>query len=272
MSYYVLLAIFLAMAVICGWIVASYRQKLRENETKLSQLSARMDQTVESRTAELTRLARHLLAAREQEKARTARELHDELGSSLTAVSMDLAWVRQRLTDPLLLSRLGRAAEVLTATVEMKRRIIQDLRPSMLDNLGLASAIESHAADFAERVGIAIETQLPDEIPPLKEGCPIALFRIFEEALTNAARHAQAKRISVTLSCESDQLSLTVCDDGIGIESSRASQPNPNAHGLLSMRERVQQIGGALDVGTGQDQRGTVVRVTLPCVAATPPP
>src|SRR5687767_12880928 len=101
-------AIVIAQMLLCWWLVAGYRRKQLETENKLAQLNERFDQTVKARTEELSSLSRHLLTAREEEKARIARELHDELGSSLTAVNMDLAWVRQRLDDPLLATRLAR--------------------------------------------------------------------------------------------------------------------------------------------------------------------
>src|SRR5688572_4602742 len=239
-------AIVIAQLILCWWLLANYRRKQRETEAKLAQLHARLDQTVEARTEELSGLSRHLLTAREEEKARIARELHDELGSSLTAVNMDLAWVRQRLDDPVLATRLARAAEVLTSTVAMKRRIIHELRPSMLDNLGLSSAIESHAADFSDQIGVPIETEVPDELPRLKDGSSIALFRIFQEALTNASLHAKATQIKVSLRPEGERLVLEVVDDGVGVGvgvGTRARMGTRN-HGILSMRERALHLGG----------------------------
>jgi signal transduction histidine kinase len=178
---------------------------------------------------------------------------------------MDLAWVRQRLDDPVLATRLARAAEVLTSTVQMKRRIIHELRPSMLDNLGLSSAIESHAADFSEQIGVPIETDMPDELPPLKDGYSIALFRIFQEALTNASLHAKATQIKVSLRPEGERIILEVVDDGVGVDVGAQARTGTGNHGLLSMRERALHMGGTVSVTRGAGQRGTVVRVELPC-------
>ena len=263
-------AIVIAQMLLCWWLVATSRRRQRETEQKLDQLNKRLEQTVDARTAELSSLSQHLLSSREEEKARIARELHDELGSSLTAVNMDLAWVRQRVEDPLLASRLARAAEVLTSTVEMKRRIIHELRPSMLDNLGLNSAIESHAADLSERTGIPIETDVPDELPQLKDGCSIALFRIFQEALTNASAHAQATRIRVSLKQEGERFVLEVTDNGVGADANGNAPAALGNLGLLSMRERARQVGGMASVTRGPDGRGSVVRVDLPCEARAP--
>ena len=256
----------LAAQLVVSWrLLANCRRKQRETEARLAELQARLDQTVDVRTEELSGLSRHLLTAREEEKARIARALHDELGSSLTAVNMDLAWVRQRLDDPVLATRLARAAEVLNSTVQMKRRIIHELRPSMLDNLGLGSAIESHAADFSGQIGVPIETDMPDELPRLRDGGSIALFRIFQEALTNASLHAQATEIKVSLRPEGERVVLEVIDNGVGVDS--GARAGGASHGLISMRELALHLGGTVSVTRGPEQRGTVVRVELPCEA-----
>ncbi len=262
-----MVAIVVAQFVLCYWLVASSRKKQRESENKLAQLTEHLEAAIETRTEELTSLSGHLLTAREEEKARIARELHDELGSSLTAVNMDLAWVRQRLSDPQLATRLARAAEVLKTTVEAKRRIIHDLRPTILDNLGLSPAIESHAAEFSQQIGVPVQIDVPDELPALKNGSPIALFRIFEEALRNASRHARATLISVSLRQEGSRLVLDVIDNGIGMDLSTHSPRNPSAYGLLDMRERARQMGGSIKVDRGPNGLGTAVHVELPCVA-----
>jgi signal transduction histidine kinase len=217
------------------------------------------------RAEELTLLARHLLTAGEEEKSRIARALHDGLGSTLTAVNLDLFWIQQRLADqPAIASRLARAKEVLASTVEMKRRIIHELRPTVLDTLGLSAALESHAADFSQRNAVPVEAELPDETPALKDGAPIALFRICEEALINAARDAQATSIRISLREEPAGIVLEVIDNGIGIDL----QAGAVSIGLLSMRERASAIGGTLSVARGAGGRGTVVRVIVPNVGA----
>ncbi len=223
------------------------------------------DEDTQARAEELTRLARHLLTAGEEEKSRIARALHDGLGSSLTAVNLDLFWIQQRLQDqPAIASRLARAKEVLASTVEMKRRIIHDLRPTVLDTLGLGAAIESHVADFSGRTAVPVEAELPDELPALKDGAPIALFRICEEALSNAARHARATSIRISLRGEPAGIVLEVIDDGIGFDLHAGAA----SVGLLGMRERAAAIGGTLSIERGAGGRGTVVRVILPAADA----
>jgi len=230
--------------------------------------AGRRDEGAQARADELTCLARHLLTAGEEEKSRIARALHDGLGSTLTAVNLDLFWIQQRLADqPAIASRLARAKEVLASTVEMKRRIIHELRPTVLDTLGLSAALESHAGDFSQRNAVPVEVELPDETPALKDGAPIALFRICEEALINAARHAKATSIRISLRKEPAGIVLEIIDNGIGIDLNARGGVAPSI-GLLSMRERAAAIGGALSVEREAARRGTVVRVILPAVDA----
>ena len=258
----------LALGLALITITATCLKTRRATVAGPTQPTGRLDESAQARAAELTRLSRHLLTAVEEERSRIARDLHDGLGSTLTAVSLDLFWIQQRLAEqPAVANRLARAMEVLASTVEMKRRIIHDLRPTVLDTLGLSAAIESHAAECSQRNAIPIETELPDELPALKNGAPIALFRICEEALTNAARHAKATSIRISLREEHACIVLEVIDNGIGIDS-RVTGGLPTTIGLLSMRERASAIGGALSVERGAGGRGTVVKVILPCMEA----
>src|SRR6185436_5053661 len=223
-----------------------------------------LEEDLRQRAEELRDLARHLMTLREEEKARVARELHDEMGSSLTAVNMDLMSVRQRLgEDSPLGERLARASATLKSTVEGLRRIIEDLRPSMLESLGLSEAIRSWATDCAARSGVALTIDIPGEMPPLRAGRPIGLFRSAQEALANAVRHASAGAIRLSLRLEKGNVVLEVVDDGVGIapHSSGAHRP---PHGLLGIRERAIAMGGTATIGRGPGGRGTEVRVTAP--------
>jgi len=219
---------------------------------------------LEEELRQLRDLARHLMSAREEEKARVARTLHDEMGSSLTAVNMDLMSVRQKLgEDSPLGQRLARASGTLKSTVEGMRRVIEDLRPSMLESLGLREAVRAWAKDCAERSGVSLTIDIPDEIPRLPAGSPIGLFRIAQEALGNAVRHAKAGSISLSMRVEKDHVILTVVDDGVGIAPRSAGADRP-PHGLLGMRERAIAMGGTATIGGGPGGRGTEVRVTAP--------
>jgi signal transduction histidine kinase len=230
---------------------------------------AALEQAVEIRTRELRLFSRHLMAVREQEQTRVVRELHDGLGSNLTAVAMDLSWARQRLQDQApVATRLARAHSVLSSTVDMKRRIIDDLRPTILDNLGLSAAIESHVGEISRRTGIALEMDLADALPVLPdEAAPIELFRIFQEALNNAVRHARAAHIRVVLRHDAGALVIEIADDGIGIGNQPAAA-GPAHYGLMEMHERALLIGATMWIRPAENGRGTVVRTTLPLAVA----
>ena len=226
--------------------------------------SEELEEELRRRAGELRDLARHLMTVREEEKARVARALHDEMGSSLTAVNMDLMSVRQRLGEESpLAERLARASSTLKSTVEGMRRIIEDLRPSMLESLGLREAVRSWAKDYAGQSGIPLAIDTPDEIPGLPPGAAIGLFRIAQEALTNAVRHANASAIRLSMRVEKDQVILAVVDDGVGI-APRSNGADRPAHGLLAMRERAIALGGTAAIGSGPGGRGTEVKVTAP--------
>jgi signal transduction histidine kinase len=226
--------------------------------------SEELEEELRQRAEELRDLARHLMTVREEEKARVARELHDEMGSSLTAVNMDLMSVRQRLgADSPLAERLARASGILKSSVEGMRRIIEDLRPTMLESLGLREAVRSWATDYVERFGMPLTVDIPAEVPPLPPGSAIGLFRIAQEAVTNAIRHAKASSISLSMRVEEESVVLEVVDDGVG----RVTHATGARHGLLGIRERALAMGGASTIGGGPGGRGTEVRVTVPVAA-----
>ena len=256
----------LTQLLLSWYLIATYLDRRRQTEAELAQLNAKLEEKVQARTKDLSKLSQHLMTVREEEKAKIARELHDELGSSLTAARMDLAWVSQRVADnPPVAQRVARASEVVRATVDLGRRIIHDLRPPLLDNLGLAAAIEAHVAEFGKHARVVVDIELGEQLPALAEGCPIALFRIMQEALTNVVRHAKAGRVKVSLRRAGGDVILEIADDGIGM--SEEAMGKPMSHGLLGMKERAAQIGGTLRIERGAGNKGTVVRVTLPCVA-----
>lgn len=256
----------LSQLVLSWYLIARYLDRRRATEAELARVNAHLEDTVLARTKELSKLSQHLMTVREEEKAHIARELHDELGSSLTAARMDLAWIAQRVADnPEVAQRLVRVSEVLRSTVDLSRRIIHDLRPPLLDSVGLSAAIEAHVSEVAKRAGVEVELDVVEQLPELTTDCPIALFRILQEALTNVLRHSKAKRVKVTLRQQGKDVILEVIDDGIGMADDILA--NPMSHGLLGMRERAAQIGGKLSIARGAERTGTVVRVTLPCVA-----
>jgi PAS domain S-box-containing protein len=218
---------------------------------------------------QLRTLSNRLQSTREEERATVARDIHDELGQVLTAIKINLDWLERKLGEregdrslnPLL-DRLVESAEMAESAIESVQRIATDLRPDLLDHRGLAAALEQEAHRFEERTGIACQLQLPDAVPELSPDAATALFRIFQESLTNVARHAQAAAVGVRLLLESGHIVLEIEDNGRGI--SREALSSPQSVGLLGMRERATALGGELAVGPALPQ-GTRVWLRLPC-------
>ena len=231
----------------------------------------RLNREVEERTAELTELSQHLIRVSEEEKAKLARELHDTLGSNLTAINMDLNWISKRLPaeQPELRERLQRSLQMLTETVELKHQVIEGLRPSHLDNLGLAFAMRSHCREFTRRTGLPCDVDVVEDFDEIDPELSIALYRIAQESLTNVTKHAQAKSVKLRLHREPGGIRLRIVDDGAGIPAGAASKPK--SHGLIGMRERMRQIGGAIEIHANENGSGTVVEAFIPTPAGAGP-
>jgi len=216
---------------------------------------------------ELRSLSRHLQSVREEEKARIAREVHDELGSTLTALRMDLDWMGERLPAEMEPLREKRSAMVklVEAAVAATRKIVTDLRPSILDDLGLAAAVRWQATEFQKHTGVPIDVESPETHGSVEREAALALFRIFQETLTNVARHAKASRVWVDLAISEEGYVLQVRDNGAGM--SEKDMVKATSHGLRGMRERAQQFGGDVSVSS-QPGRGTTLVASIP----VPPP
>jgi signal transduction histidine kinase len=233
-------------------------------ERALKNTNDNLESMVATRTAQLSVLSRHLITVSEKEKAMLARELHDEMGANLTAISMDLVTVSEALKDsePTLAAMLARARKSLIEAVELKRRIVEDLRPSLLDNLGLSAALHSYVDEFASVSKIDCETLVDGEVDAAGPMHAIAVFRIVQESLNNIAKYARARHVIVQLSREGENLSLQVIDNGVGIDLDAISKPK--SHGLLGMRERALLLGGSLAVGRGVNGLGTCIDALIP--------
>jgi signal transduction histidine kinase len=212
---------------------------------------------------QLQALAANLESAREEERTRIAGELHDQLGQALTAMKFDLAWLTDRLAkkDIDLADKAKTVTEQMDTMIKTVRRISTELRPGMLDDLGLAASIEWQARDFEKHTGIICVVHVPTEELSLTRAQSIAVFRILQEALTNVARHAGAQLIEIRLESTSEALILQVQDDGRGIKVQEIA--GLQSLGLLGMRERAKRLGGAFDI-QGLSGEGTIVTVSLP--------
>jgi signal transduction histidine kinase len=226
----------------------------------------RLEATVIHRTAELTELTRHLQSAREDERSRLARELHDELGALLTAAKLEAARLKRGLGTmaPEVAERLKQLNQTLDRGIALKRRIIEDLRPSSLSNLGLEAALQIQARDFAQRAEVSVRTVL--QPVALDENAQMTIYRLVQESLTNIAKYARASEVTVSLSQQEGQVLVGVLDNGVGFDPAAI---RPTAHGLLGMRYRVEAEGGRLQVDSAPGQ-GCRVRAWLPVSATTP--
>jgi signal transduction histidine kinase len=239
------------------------KQGAQNYDSRKDKLVTDLKPTVAVRTREALELSRYLIRIAEEEKATLARNLHDELGASLTAINLDLAYVSAKLngSEPQLVKRLQRAIDTLRSTIDLKRRIVQDLWPTMLDHLGLSAAILAHCKDFCLRTGLSCTVDVPEELEDIDPACSIALYRVAQESLTNIAKHAQARNVNVILKLERGGLRLQVIDDGIGISADVMN--TPMSHGLLGMRERVSQLGGTFNIRRRAGERGTIVEAFI---------
>jgi PAS domain S-box-containing protein len=240
--------------------------------------AARAD--AETSAGELRALARRLSEIREEERRTIARELHDQVGQALTALKLDLAGVQSQMlmgraeervegiADGLVVSaRLAAMDTLLDETLETTRRLSAMLRPSILDDLGLAAAIRWQTAEFTQRTGVPCETRVLDEQSALAPSVALALFRILQEALTNVARHAEARHVVVELLREREAAALVISDDGRGLAPGEAS--GHRSLGLMGMRERAAALGGEIEISGGPG-RGTTVRARIPVGVAEP--
>lgn len=259
-------AAILVMLLFHNLVQRSFGLRL-EAERALQQTNDNLEAVVAERTEQLSVLSRHLIRVSEEEKSRLARELHDEMGANLTAIGMDMTTVSEQLkgSHPELVTMLGRARKTLVDTVQLKRRIIENLRPSLLDNMGLSAALQSYCADYARVTALDCDALVDDEADRAGPMQAIALFRITQEALNNIAKYAKARTVIVNLTREPDGWGLEITDDGIGIPADAMAKSK--SHGLLGMRERALLLGGTLSVARGVNGIGTCVQAWIPAAA-----
>ncbi|GAA5181704.1 PAS domain-containing protein [Niveibacterium umoris] len=217
--------------------------------------------------AQLAELSNHLQSVKEDERERIARDIHDVLGGLLVGIKIELSLLATRLeADPAHGARAKRIADLVDDAITTAGRVARELRPGILKEFGLAAAIESHAEDFAQRTGLKCNVLCADHDIECAEEAEIAIFRIFQESLTNIAKHARAKEVTVRLMQEGDEVVLQVTDDGVGIRS--ADLAKPRSFGLRGMRERVASLGGSVDI-TAVPPHGTQILLRAPIAQPT---
>ena len=246
------------------WLLARRdAQKSEERRLSVLQEKQRLESIVNERTAELSELSNHLQAVREDEKAKLSRNIHDELGGILVSAKMDVAWVESRLKgrDPESAVKLVRALQVLDDGVEIKRRIIEELRPTLLDNLGLSAALDWQVREICKRADLKCEVSTPADDSAIDPQIAIALYRILQEALTNVTKYARAKLVNVDLGVSDGTVTLIIEDDGIGITD--GAQNNRLSHGIVGMRQRVKALSGEFSIGR-RPEGGTIIEINVP--------
>ena len=220
-----------------------------------------LESLIDARTRELSALSTHLQELSERERSELARNLHDELGGLLTAAKMDLSWLQSRVPDPALQERLAQLGGVLDEAMDLKRRVVEDLRPSLLDHFGLPTALRAYVESACSKAGLRADISLPENGAPMPRDTAIALFRIVQEGLTNIIRHAGARSVTLRFTGDGECCRLLLRDDGRGFD---ASDPGfGRSHGITGMRQRVRALGGQFEIESTLGA-GTTLRVSVP--------
>ncbi len=259
-----------AMSLLALFLFLRQTQRLdalqRDAAAALKAERDKLEVDVFNRTADLTDLAGHLETAREDERSNLARELHDELGALLTAAKLDAARLKRSLGDmaPEVEARLKHLNETINEGIGLKRRIIEDLRPSSLNNLGLVAALDIQAREFGKRMELKVTAEL--EPVRLAEGGEITIYRLVQESLTNIAKYAKASEVWVTLHREEGRAHVSVRDNGTGFQ---VQQSRGGTHGLMGMRYRVENVGGVMEVQSNLGE-GTLVQAWIPALPDAP--
>ena len=254
----------LVLVILIGALLGRDLRRRAQETQDLGQRNRELDRTVQQRTAMLFHLSSSLQKVAEREKAALARELHDELGGLLVATKIDVSWLRKRLDDGSEAAKLRweRVLRSMDEGLALKRRVIESLRPTLLDNVGLVAALQWLVDETLRRAGIQCEERYPENLPELSPDARIAVFRAVQECLMNIVKHARAKSALLTVTAEDDRLCVVVRDDGVGIDEERIE--TPQSHGLLGMRHRIESLEGSLALRSLGRGVGTECRFTLP--------
>jgi len=223
----------------------------------------KLENNLRKSTTSLRKLTSHLQSVREEEKAAIAREIHDELGGTLTALKFDTAWLAKKLpaNDHTLHDKVSDMVRLVDASVATIRRIVTELRPTVLDDLGLWAAIEWQVNEFSKRTGIKNNLDIENTQYQPNQHQAISLFRVIQESLTNVVRHASATQIEVGSRYDNNVVQLWIKDNGVGLAKNFTSRPT--SHGIRGMYERIESLGGTINI-EGIPDKGTTIIIKLP--------
>jgi signal transduction histidine kinase len=230
--------------------------------TEMRQARERADRELGESQQRLRELAQHLQTSIEQERAAIAREIHDDVGGSLTALKFDLAWIARHSDSHEVLTRVSSALETVTLAIDSSKRIMHNLRPAILEQ-GLVAALHWLATRFEKRTGIECVIRLPHDAPELPPGVPLVAYRTAQEALTNISKHAQASRVQLDLSLAGGVLSLEISDNGRGLGADDLAKAR--SFGIRGLHERAGMVGGWVDLSSGGF--GTTMILSVPLQA-----
>ncbi len=240
-----------------------FRQSVRREDLRLAEVDRRrqLEAEVAARTAELSDLSTHLQTVLEDERAHLARDLHDELGGLLTAAKMDLSWLEGRSTTAPVeyQAKLAEIGNALTEAMDLKRRVVENLRPALLDHFGLPTALQAYFDETCRKAGLNCRTRIPEVFDQVPVDVAIGLFRVGQESLTNIIRHAQATNVEMDLDIDDDVYLIRISDDGLGMDLSRQRA----SHGVTGMRHRVSALGGQFELASNPG-KGTVITIRVP--------
>lgn len=239
------------------------KQRTYELETEIENHKKAKDE-LERNSLRLRELNKNIESIKEEQNTRIAREVHDELGQALTAMNLELMWIsKKHSNEPDIVNRMSMLSELVANTIITVRKISSDLRPKLLDQLGIIPAIESQLKDFSARTGIPSELIAPEKNILLNDNASIMTFRIFQEGLTNIARHSNAENVTVIIKrINNESLLINIDDDGCGFDIEKAVY-NTNSLGLIGMKERAAIIGAELDIRSNPNT-GTEINLKIP--------
>jgi signal transduction histidine kinase len=236
---------------------------LKRSADKMKRVIAALNKSVEkekSALEQLQQLAQYIEKARENERASISRELHDDLGQALTAVKIDLGIIRKNVTDEETVSKINKVTALVSETIKTVQRLTSNLRPDIIYDLGLETALEWYTKEYSERYGTGVFLEMDSGISFSAEDS-LTLFRIMQESLTNVARHSRATQVNISLRKNGDSVNFSISDNGIGItESQRTAN---NSFGIISMKERAASLNATFEV-YGKNGAGTVIRLIIP--------
>ncbi len=251
------------LAMLANMMIRQFTLR-EEHRAELERQAGLLEQAVNERTEELSALSTYLQSSSEREKARLARDLHDELGGILTSAKIDIGWLEghSKATDPEVVPRLQRLAKVLDEAVDMKRRVVENLRPSLLDHLGLGAALDWYVRDTCRKANLKCTLRTPDDTAVVPPEMAIAIYRLVQEGLNNCIKYAKAASVDVTVERVEGGYRLRLSDDGIGIQDFRA---NHLSHGIAGMRQRARALGGRFELRTAPGA-GTTIEAFFPLI------